>query len=41
MQFPSHALIGAAANLSTIITLSPVLSFSPVVLPSQDRLVDL
>jgi predicted dienelactone hydrolase len=41
MQLPSHALIGAAANLSTIINPSPVLSFSPVMLPSQDRLVDL
>ncbi|KFH45480.1 hypothetical protein ACRE_036660 [Hapsidospora chrysogenum ATCC 11550] len=40
MQLPSHTLVGAAAKLSTV-TPSPVLSFSPVVIPSQDRLVDL
>ncbi|KAM5342158.1 hypothetical protein ACJ41O_015189 [Fusarium nematophilum] len=40
MYFPNHALIGAAANIPTS-SPSPVLSFSPVVLPIPGRRVDL
>ncbi|KPM42333.1 hypothetical protein AK830_g4228 [Neonectria ditissima] len=40
MMFPNHALIGTAAKIPTCLP-TPVLSFSPVVLPSPDRRVDL
>lgn len=40
MQFPHHALIGAAVNIP-IPDPTPVISFSPVVLPAPDRPVDM
>ncbi|KAF7562237.1 hypothetical protein G7046_g1904 [Stylonectria norvegica] len=40
MQFPHHALIDKAAKIPTP-SPTPVLSFSPVVLPSPNRQVDL
>ncbi|RYP33185.1 hypothetical protein DL766_003617 [Monosporascus sp. MC13-8B] len=39
MQFPHHALIGAAANIP-VNSPVPVVSFSPVVLPAGNRPVD-
>lgn len=40
MQFPHHSQIGAAANIP-IIDPTPVVSYSPIVIPSPDRPVNL
>lgn len=40
MQFPYHALIGAAVNIP-VPDPTPIISYSPVVLPAPDRPVDL